>query len=178
MTGLKYPFPAYGFFQKRNEKTWRNINDPQFFPTCEGLCNREILPRQELFLGSFIPLFAQDWLWGRGFREGWSWCRDHVRAAASITWRDKRKDLEGQYLKADLLKCRSPSPRTSTWWVLVSHWRANGKSLLHTRRESVACESEVQDSGQKKIQFIFKCHLQSVSVTPTTHDIKGKKGKV
>lgn len=99
MTGLKYPFPAYGFFQERNEKTWRNINDPYFFPTCEAFCNCEILPGQELCLGSFIPLFAQDWLWGRGFREGWSRCRDHVRAAASITWRDKRKDLEGQCLK-------------------------------------------------------------------------------
>ena len=27
---------------------------------------------------------------------------------------------------------------------------------------AVACESEVQGSCQKKTQFVFKCHLQSV----------------
>lgn len=43
---------------------------------------------------------------------------------------------------------------------------------------SVSCESEVQGSCQEKIQFVFKCHLQSVSTTPTTHNIKGEKVKV
>lgn len=59
-----------------------------------------------------------------------------------------------------------------------SHRRANRKSLSHIGRDSVAPESEAQGNCQMKIQFTFKCHLQSVSITPITYDLKGEKGKV
>lgn len=90
----------------------------------------------------------------------------------------KRKDLERRYLKANLLKCRPPSLCTSTCWILLP---IEGQMENHSCTQGGALRPASLKSrtvARRKIQFIFKCHLQSVSIIPTTHNIKGKKGKV
>lgn len=77
-------------------------------------------------------------------------------------------------MKSKLIKVQATS--ATQRHMMDSHFPSWGKwKITPADREvcSVAGESEVQGSCQKKIQFAFKCHLQSVSITATTYDIKG-----
>lgn len=92
----------------------------------------------------------------------------------------KQKNLERQYLKANLLKCMPPL--TMRQHTLDSRFPLTGKwkSLLHIRRGSAACLGPRPGQRPEETQFIFKAVHRvflSYQIHPRYHREKGKSVK-
>lgn len=180
MTGLKYPFPAYGFFQKKKKlKTWRNINNPHFFPTCEPLCNCEILPdRSYSLVHSFCLLPRTDGAAAGGSeRDG----ADRGAMCNAITWWAQAKESGETVFKSELIEVQATL--TMRQHTMDSRFPLTGKWKIALAHKEGLCGLRVWRPGQRPEEnlFIFKCRSQSVSNSafnhPRYHREKGKSVK-